>query len=268
MRPSHPRSTGFTLVELMVAMTLIGLVLISVLPFTIFNMQSQFVSTQKLLVNGDVRAFTNGMIDDGDGASCFALYQSFYPRTLSTGTAVARDFDGNGTINSGDRLQAGQSGDFVVFVYYQDPFYDSRFYDSDPNNQPAVGSNVTVDRLVCYWLAPNRNYSGETALYRLDTDDFKTSSTSTSWTTPWGATFPSTLTSAVTLESLLPSNTESAATDSRYANIVLNNLEGLSSGLNFVNFQGRAIQVRSRILHGNEAKRVTNTYNFTVTPRG
>jgi len=268
MKPRTSGAPGFTLIELMMTMTIIGFVLIGVLPFVIFNMQSEFISEQKLLVNGDVRGFTNGMISDGDGANCFALYQSFYPHTLSDGTAVARDVDGNGVINSADRLQSGQSGDFLVFVYYQDPFYDARFYDSNPNNQPTIGTNMTVERIVCYWLAPNRNYSGETALYRLDTDSFKTSSTSTSWTTPWGVTLPATLSSTVTLESLLPPNTATAATNASYATIVLNNLQGLSSGLNFVNYQGRGILVRSRILHGNQAKRVTNTYNFTVTPRG
>lgn len=268
MRQLPSQSRGFTLIELMVTMSIIGLILMGVLPFVVFNMRSQFVSTQKLLINGDVRDFTNGMIDDGEGANCFVLYQSFYSHTLSDGTAVSRDFDGNGVINSGDRLQAGQSGDFLVFVYYQDPFYDSRFYDSNPNNQPALGTSITVERLICYWLAPNRNYSGETALYRLDTDQFKPSSGSTSWTTPWGVTMPATLSSSVTLESLLPPDTVSAATDPSYATVVLNNLQGLSQGLNFVNYQGHGVLVRSRILHGNEAKRVTNTYNFTITPQG
>ncbi len=264
---SHPRPTaGFTLTEIMVTATIIGLVLIGVLPFFIANSQMQFVSTQKLLVNADVRTFTNGMIQDVESSSCFMLYQSFYPRTLSDGTSVTRDVNSDGVINAADRMQSGQSGDFLVLVYYQDPFYDSRFYDSDPNNQPALGTSTVVSRIVAYWLAPNRNYSGETALYRLDTDQFK--GAGTSWITPWGATFPATLSSGVTVDSLLPFASQSAATDANSTSVVLNNLQGLSGGLNFVNFQGRSILVRSRILHGNQAKRVTNTYNFTVSPRG
>lgn len=266
MTPPARRSAAFTLTEVMVTATIIGFILIGVLPFFSANSMMQFVSTQKLLVNADVRAFTNGMIQDVESSSCFMLYQSFYARTLSDGTNVTRDVNNDGLINAADRMQSAQSGDFLVLIYYQDPFFDTRFYDSDPNNQPTLGSSTVVSRIVAYWLAPNRDYSGETALYRLDTD--KAKGAGTTWTTAWGATFPATLSSTVTVESLLPAATQSAATSASYADIILNNLQGLSSNLNFVNYQSRSVLVRSRILHGNQAKRVTNTYNFTVSPRG
>jgi len=266
MTPRARPSAAFTLTEIMVTSAIIGLILIGVLPFFLANSKSLFVSEQKLLVNGDLRAFTNGLIQDVESASGFMLYQSFYSRTLSDGTAVNRDINGDGVIDVADRMQSGQSGDFLVLVYYQDPFYDSRFYDDDPDNQPTLGSSTTISRIVAYWLAPNRNYLGETALYRFDTDQFK--GIASTWMTPWGATFPATLGSGVTVESLLPPAVESAATDAHYAAVALNNLQGLSSNLNFVNYQGRSVFVRSRILHGNQAKRVTNIYNFTVSPRG
>ena len=265
MKPSS-RASAFTLTEVMVASTIIGFVLIGVLPFFVTNSQLQFVSEQKLLVNADVRAFTNGMIQDVESSSCFVLYQSFYAQTMSAGNAVSRDFNGDGAVNVADRMQSGQSGDFLVLLYYQDPFYDTRFYDSDPNNQPTLGSSTVISRVVAYWLAPNRDYTNETALYRLDSDQFKT--IGSSWTTPWGATFPATLGSGVTVESLLPAASQINASSSAFATVVLNNLQGLSQNLNFVNYQGRSVLVRSRILHGNQAKRVTNTYNFTVSPRG
>ncbi|MDQ8203681.1 prepilin-type N-terminal cleavage/methylation domain-containing protein [Pelagicoccus sp. SDUM812003] len=44
---------------------------------------------------------------------------------------------------------------------------------------------------------------------------------------------------------------------------------GLSDGRLFYNFFNRSITVQGEILHeGNLAKRATNTYNFTVSPRG
>lgn len=279
MTRTHRPTAAFTLVEIMVAMTIIGFVLVGVLPFFTQTSMMQFISTQKLLVNADVRSFTNGMIQDVESSGCFMLYQSFFPRTLADGTNISRDFNNDGVINAADRMQSGQSGDFLVLIYYQDPFYDSRFYDSNPNNQPTLGTATVVSRIIGYWLAPNRDYSGETALYRFDTNQFQGSGST--WTTPWGATFPATLSPTVTVESLLPAATQTAATDPSYASVVLNNLQGLAqvngsaqvtgtaSGLDFVSInQGLGILVRARILHGNQAKRVTNTYNFTVSPRG
>lgn len=44
--------------------------------------------------------------------------------------------------------------------------------------------------------------------------------------------------------------------------------EGLADGHLFFNLWGRSVMVNGKILHGNAAKRVTDTYNFTVSPRG
>ena len=285
MKPnSHRLLSGFTLVEMMLVVGIVGLVMAGVLPFFVSNLKMLYISEQKLLINGDVRAFTNNMINDADTANNFVLYQSFYPYTNSyydpaSGTnktsTVSRDCNGDGVIDATDRMVAAQDSNFLVLIYYQDPFYDSRFYDSIPNNEPTLGTGTnTITRLVGYWLAPNVNYPGETALYRFDTDKYK--GVGSTWTVPWGATFPAPLNGTVTLESLLPPATQAGATNSSYAKIVLNNLEGLwttfsnhpLNGLTFLNFQGQSVIVHARILHGNQAKRVTNTYNFTVKPRG
>jgi hypothetical protein len=103
-------------------------------------------------------------------------------------------------------------------------------------------------------------------MYRFDTDDSRGSGST--WTTPWGLTLPVSLTGGTSVESLLPAATLAWATHSSH-HIVVNDLTGLSAGgLAFINFQNRSVLVRLKILHGNQAKRVTNTYNFTVTPRG
>lgn len=44
--------------------------------------------------------------------------------------------------------------------------------------------------------------------------------------------------------------------------------KGLADGQLFFNFHGRSVMVNGQILHGNVAKRVTETYNFTVSTRG
>lgn len=257
---------GFTLAELLVTMTIMSLLLAGVVPFFVSNFKYLYSGEQKLLINSDIRDLTNEMVETARASNYFVLYESFYSQSLS-GSTARRDFNGNGTINLADRMQAGQEGPFVVFVYYDDPYFDARLYDSDPTNNPAL-MTVTIERIVGYWVAPNREISGETALYVFDSNDSRPNASSTSWTTPWGQTFPATLGGTTTVESLLPTNSKSWAMHQSF-DIVVNDMEGLTSGsLFFENFQNRSVLIRTKILHGNQAKRVTNTYNFTITPRG
>jgi prepilin-type N-terminal cleavage/methylation domain-containing protein len=260
------RRQGFTLVEVMVTMAIIGFVILGVVPFFLQNARYLFSSEQKLLINSDVRDFTNEMVENAREANYFALYQAYYTRTRSDGIVVRRDADANDTINALDRMVAGEGGEFLIFVYYEDPFFDERFYDGNPANN--VINSVRVNRLVGYWIAPNRTDAAKMALYAFDTNQYRPSPASVSWNTPWGATFPVTLTSVVTIESLLPPATAESA-QMASARLVINDLRGLGPNSSyFVNFLNRSVLVRAKILHGNQAKRVTNTYNFTVTPRG
>lgn len=270
MKTRFKSRSGFTLVEVMVTVTVFGLVMAGVIPFFISNLKYQFVSEQKLLINNDIRRVTNELVEDAREANNFVLYKSFYDQTRWDGTAVSRDANGNGSVTWADRMLNGQSGDFLVFVYYQDPYFDSRFYDGVAGNSPDLAQGQ-VTRLVAYWVAPNRKFPGEYGVYILDTDAYKPSG-ATSWSTPWGATFPATLSTTgsagtTTLEALLPPANSTWATNARF-NILINDLNGLADGASFLNFQNRSVVVRTKILHGNRAKRVTNTYNFTVTPRG
>jgi hypothetical protein len=44
--------------------------------------------------------------------------------------------------------------------------------------------------------------------------------------------------------------------------------EGLSDGRLFFNYLNRTAMINGKILHGNKAKWVTDTYNFSISPRG
>lgn len=263
-RDSRRDQKGFTLAEILVTLTIVAILMTGVVPFFTSNFQYLYSGEQKLLINSDIRDLTNEMVETARASNYFVLYESFYSQNLGNGT-IRRDLNGNGTVNLADRLQAGQEGSFVVFVYYDDPYFDSRLYDADPTNNPSL-MTVDVDRIVGYWIAPNRVYSGETALYAFDTDDYQTGAST--WQAPWGQTFPVTLTGAVTVESLLPPATKVWAINNAME-IIVNDLEGLTTNsLFFENFQNRSMLIRAKILHGYQAKRVTNTYNFTITPRG
>jgi prepilin-type N-terminal cleavage/methylation domain-containing protein len=280
----RPAARGFSLVEIMVTMTVFGLVMAGALPFFVSNLKYQFVGEQKLLINNDIRRITNELVENAREANSFTLYRSFYNHNNYTGAPITRDVNGNGSVTWADRLLNGQAGDFLVLVYYRDPYFDSRFFDGTPGNSPVL-TNGQVTRLVGYYVAPNRRIPGEYALYSFDTD-LSRGPTDTTWTTPWGATFPATLSSVIpqpsgttTVEALLPAATSAWAQNNAHR-IVINDLNGLAmtpvtvngtattTGFSFFNFQNRSVIVRTKILHGNQAKRVTNTYNFTITPRG
>jgi prepilin-type N-terminal cleavage/methylation domain-containing protein len=272
MRPSPVLRHGYSLVEVMVTMGVLSLVMAAVMPFFITNIKYQFVGEQKLLINNDVREVTNELVENAREANSFVIYQSFYDQTNYAGTAIKRDVTGDSVVNYNDRRANGASGDLLVLIYYRDPYYDSRFFDGVAGNAPATLGQGQVTRIIGYYVAPNRNISGEYALYAFDTDAYK--GASSTWTTPWGAVFPAVLSSTVpqptgttTIEALLPPATLAYAQRSNHR-IVLNDVNGLSNGLSFLNYQNRSILVRTKIVHGNQAKRVTNTYNFTITPRG
>ncbi len=282
------RCGAFTLTELLIAMTVGAIVSTLVMSFFIFNLRSMMHGEQKLLINGDIRDLTNDMMRTARAANFTALYESFYDQNSTTGVPVSRgrtivspdpENVGNtiSTVIPAFRIRAGEAGDFLVLVFTRhNTVFDSRFYNDDPDDDPD--QTVQVSRIVAYWVAPNREPSTTTggaqrnALYTVDTDDFRVAG-SDIITTPWGATLPVTLTNTVTLESLLPPATAAAAT-ANYASIVVNDLvgratvEGVDTGLNFINFANRSIIVQTRVLHGNRTKRVTNTYNFAITPRG
>lgn len=256
----------------MVTMGVFTLVMAGVIPFFLTNIKYQFVGEQKLLINNDVREVTNELVENAREANSFVLYQSFYDQTNYLNTAIRRDATGDSVVNYNDRRANGAAGDFLLLIYYRDPYHDSRFFDGVAGNAPTLLGRGEVTRMVGYYVAPNRRIPGEYALYRFDTDAYK--GVSSTWTTPWGATFPATLSSTTpqpsgtyTIEALLPPATLAYAQRSNHQ-IVLNDINGLSGGLSFLNYQNRSIIVRTKIVHGNQAKRVTNTYNFTITPRG
>jgi hypothetical protein len=69
----------------------------------------------------------------------------------------------------------------------------------------------------------------------------------------------------VTLESLLPgsSNTTINATP-----IVIQFAQGLANGRLFYNYWGTSVMVNGAIAYGNNYQNVSDTYNFTISPRG
>jgi hypothetical protein len=69
----------------------------------------------------------------------------------------------------------------------------------------------------------------------------------------------------VTLESLLPGSDE-VTIDSHQ--IVVQFSQGLADGHLFYNYWGKSVMVNGVIAEGNNFQHLTDTYNFTISPRG
>src|SRR5690606_10529593 len=95
-RSRAPGRRGFTLSELLVSLTIIGLTVGLVLPFFLFNLRSLYHGEQKLLINGDIRTLTNTMMENAREANYFVLYQGFHPH------GYLRDMNGDSVRNSAD----------------------------------------------------------------------------------------------------------------------------------------------------------------------
>ncbi|MGB0416420.1 MAG: PilW family protein [Coraliomargarita sp.] len=130
----------------------------------------------------------------------------------------------------GDRLTDGNSGDLLVFVYTDQP--------------DGVYNTSMVSRIVGYYRSSDEFNEDGLAPVRTFELQFDPAS-------------------AAPLEELLPANLDLLVSRKE-----VDLAKGLSDGRLFHNFWGRSVMVNAQIYHGNEAKRITETYNFTISPRG
>ncbi len=214
---------GLTLTELLITLTIFGMVMAGIGSFFLQTNKMLFTSTAKLQINRDIRAVTNEMTDNARNANHFTLYDSFYDDFRNpTAPTTGADY----------RQRDAESGDCAVFI----------FYGTDP--APWDTTPPPIVRLVGYYRSidnvpdntgPIRKF--DIAIPVADQND--------------------------TVEDLIPA----ISTVGTHRTIVAMS-EGLANQRLFYNFRERSIMVNGQIYHGNDAKRVTDTYNFTISPRG
>ena len=66
----------------------------------------------------------------------------------------------------------------------------------------------------------------------------------------------------------LPEDLLDAVVPARDCTTVVQLSKGLADGQLFYNYLDQSIMLKAQIIHGNAAKRITDTYNYTVSPRG
>jgi len=227
---------GFTLLEMMIVVFVLGLIMMMSMGFFIESIKATFVSEQKNMINGDIRTLTAQLAEAAKEANFTALYKSF-----SEGD---RD-------NVGDRLLDGNSGDFLVFGFQE-----------EPDLSTTLNAPVPISRLIGYYRAPQNpdDPASEGPVRLFDTDqDFGYAAAGEPLLAPIDPLDPPSMEEI--LAELYPASTLNTN------RAVVEMSEGLANHRLFYNFGKSTIMVNGKIIHGVEAKRVTDTYNFTISTR-
>ena len=229
MLPIHLRRArrGFTLTEVLIAMTLGSLALAAVAQMTIGVGRMNFDSVAKLIINNDVRGFTQQLSQAGRSAREYRVYASAQNLT---------------------ERQSGQSGDLLVLIW-ADPV---------PLDDPAIGATQEYyyRRVIAFARTIDNATTNTGPVMRYEVDF------------PAGGSAGALRASSTTIQSITQGMLAGTTPNMRRRE-VLELTRGLANGRLFFNGStGRSVVINGEIFHDNRAREVTNTYNFTITPRG
>ncbi len=228
------RSRAFTLVEMLIATSILAIVSVGLIRVFIQVLNVYYYDTGKILVNKDIRKFTSEMTENATYANYFRIFPSYsnLSRTVSAYVNTSDPDQGYTTAIVDTSVNDGLSGDCLVLVY-KDPANDRR-----------------ISRLICYFRAPTDPTSPTSTgpVRRID--------------------LPITPSSDLPVFRLIPTISNPAI----YPEVVELS-RGLANGKLFYNFYDRSVIVKGEIIHrggmvGSRNASATNTYNFTVSPRG
>jgi len=217
------KCAGFTLVEMMVVLTVMGFLSLGIYHFTVDSSRILFTATAKLDINADMRQATNELAERAREANEFYIYPSFNPAGLS----------------ASDRVSEGESGDCLVLVFQE-------ALDPKTRKRDFAGPNFITAIQVFFHVPGLDGAPGPFITFQIDFDRDSA---------------PQSGSDGNSVEELI------AANGTNY-NVIANRVRGLSDGRMFWMMNRESIMVSAEIFHGNDARRVTNTYNFTISPRG
>lgn len=104
--PRHAPERGFSLIEVMVATTILSIMVVAILGLFINLMKSYKYNTFRLSINKDVRTFTNELSDNATYANYYIILADFSTRTTGPVGSEVLAYMGD-----------GESGDCVLFVF-------------------------------------------------------------------------------------------------------------------------------------------------------
>jgi len=233
-RISRPRRRAFTLVEMLIATSIMALVSVGMLRVFVQALNVYYYDTGKILVNKDIRKFTSEMTENATYANYFRIFPSYsnLSRTVDTYVDASDPDQGFTTAIADTSVNDGLSGDCLVLVY-KDPLDDRK-----------------IAKLIAYFRAPtNPSDANSTGPVRRMVLDISPTST-------------------LPVFQLIPEISNPAI----YPEVVELS-RGLANGKLFYNFYDKSIIVKGEIIHrggmiNSRNASATNTYNFTVSPRG
>ncbi|MCH8473795.1 MAG: type II secretion system GspH family protein [Opitutales bacterium] len=262
---------AFTLAEVLMTLGVFSILSSGLISFFIFNLGTSYMTTGKLLVGKDIRQFTNELRSNGRASSSFLIYPSFVDREYSS---------------EQENVPRGGSGDFLVLVRQVPDRLPQILPDGslDPDGPGEKFQRVT--HLVGYYRNGTPSDDGaEVRRFMVDLSDISD---------PDNPYHRDNLVDRMEDASILPRDKAPPIRDipatadhdgeegllttylpdpstvgSEEHRLTLELSRGLAEGVLFYNFQDQSVIVRGEIIHrGNRQQRASNTYNFTVTPRG
>lgn len=215
----------------MIAMAIMMSVLAMSSGFLMESSKINFKSTAKNNINRELRNTINRMAIEAKQSNYFLIYE-----TAEDGERYDRD----------DRRRPNESGDALLLVF-KSGYPDMEALGMDPLRDPRP-----ITRIILYFRDPNTQIDGVSVgpVMRWE-QDF----------TDDPIIEPDEIRE---VELLIPTLTTLRTQSAQ----VMAFSEGLVNGRLFYNFQNRTIMINGRIIHGNQAKWVTDTYNFSISPRG
>lgn len=251
---------AYTLMEVMVA-TSVGVLMMLVVMMVLYTLGRMYTSADiKNTVSEDYRELTRLLAEQGNLSNGFYIYRSF--------DSADRN-GGNNTDGIPDQIGTGNSGDFVVFIYYS--MQDIK---TSPNMQ-------RVSRIVGFY----RTQTSDPAVSQIRWFD----SAKHNWGQTFSATNPATLAIDGTgVEALLPSPKSNSAADLATYNSAVSNFPVLafqtmgtaaddSAGQKlrlFYNNNAKSFSVSGMIIRKQTGSGTTavnyksqSAFNLTIAPR-
>ena len=230
------RRPGFTLVELMIAVTLTGLATVGLVAFLRQSLMIYYSVRAEHTINRDIRAITGRLASDAVTANYFCLYPNF-----STRSALV-----NGVVVDGS-LVDGQVGDFLVLVYV------------DPA-QASTGTSM-ITKLVGYYREVTDSTRNNGPVRRFE---IPLSTPVDAKSTPMFEVLNTYVTGSISSYPALSQLAQGLAANTATQTVVTPPL--------FYNLLNRSVMISAQISASLTEKGVSaqtgNTYNFTISPRG